>query len=248
MNEGNGRATRPDSVAADTGVGPAETAPPPDQPWLRFEVGGARAIEHAAAPTLAFRLDVEERSGRDVFTAALTVQIQIEPAKRSHEPADRERLVELFGERWGSTAQRMHWTTESVLLPAFSGRASVEVEVLCNYDLELAATKYFHSVEGGRIPLSFHFNGSVYYPDPDGRLQIVQVPWDTVADFEMDVAIWKRMIDSYYPNRGWLAVERETLESMRRERARRGLPTFDATLAQMLEEATPTEREGGDDR
>jgi Family of unknown function (DUF6084) len=238
MSEGNGRSERPSAVAADTGQGAPETAPPADQPWLRFEIGGVRAVEHAAAPTLAFRLDVEERSGRDVFTAALTVQIQIEPAKRSHDEADRARLVELFGERWGSTAQRMHWTTESVLLPTFSGRASLELEVLCNYDLELAATKYFHSVEGGEVPLSFHFNGSVYYPDQDGRLQIVQVPWDTVADYAMEVATWKRMIDSYYPNRGWIAVERETLEALRGERARRGLPTFDHTLRELLEESS----------
>jgi hypothetical protein len=235
MSEGNGRSARPAAVEADIGQGPPETAPPPDQPWLRFEIGGVRAVEHAAAPTLAFRLDVEERSGRDVFTAALVLQIQIEPAKRSHDEADRARLVELFGERWGSTAQRMHWTTESVLLPAFSGSASVEFEVLCNYDLELAATKYFHSIEGDEVPLSFHFNGSVYYPDEDGRLQIVQVPWDTAVDYKMDLSTWKRMIDSYYPNRGWVALERETLEALRRERAQRGLPTFDDTVRQLLE-------------
>ena len=109
--------------------------------------------------------------------------------------------------------------------------------MLCNYDLELAATKYFHSVEDGQIPLTFHINGSLYYPGDDGGLQIVQVPWDTVADYSMDVGVWKRMIDAYYPHRGWVPLERETLEDLRRERARRGLPTFDATLAQLLSES-----------
>ena len=56
-------------------------------------------------------------------------------------------------------------------------------QVLCNYDVELAAAKYFHSVTDGEIPLAFHFNGSIYYSGDEGRLQIVQVPWDTVADF-----------------------------------------------------------------
>jgi hypothetical protein len=237
MTAGNGKAPRPAAVAADTAQGPAETAPPPDQPWLRFEVSGARAVEHAAAPTLAFGIDIEERSGREIFTAALIFQIQIEPAKRSHDPADRERLVELFGEHWGNTAQRMHWTTESLLLPSFTASTTAVIEVLCNYDLELAATKYFHSVEGGLIPLSFHVNGSVYYPGDDGRLQVVQIPWDTVADYVMDVAVWKRMIDAYYPNRGWVPLQRDTLEALRSERARRGLPTFDATLAELLKEA-----------
>jgi hypothetical protein len=237
MSDANGAGTRPAAVAADSGEGPPETAPPQAQPWLRFAVTGARAIEHAAAPTLAFSIEVEERSGRQVFTAALTFQIQIEPAKRAHDEADRERLVELFGESWGNTAQRLHWTTEQALLPAFAGTTTIELEVLCNYDLELAATKYFHSVESEHVPLSFHLNGSVYYPDDDGRLQIVQVPWDTVAEFELDVRVWKAMIDAYYPNRGWVPLERETLEALRRERVRRGLPTFDATLAELLEEA-----------
>jgi Family of unknown function (DUF6084) len=237
MSEGDGRVARPPGVEADIGQGPSETTPPRNQPWLGFEVTGVRAIEHAVAPTLAFTLGVEERSGREVFTAALTFQIQIEPAKRVHQPSERERLVELFGDRWGNGAQRMHWTTESALLPAFSERTTLEVEVLCNYDLELAATKYFHSVEDGQIPLTFHVNGSVYYPGDDGRLQIVQIPWDTVADYTMDVEVWKRMIDSYYPDRGWIPLERETLEALRRERARRGLPTFDATMAKLLEDA-----------
>ena len=183
---GRGAAPRPAAVEADTGKGPAETAAPPGQPGLRFGVTGVSAIRHAAVPTLSFTLDVEDASGREVFTAALTIQIQIEPVKRSYEPEERERLAELFGEphRWATSAQRMLWTTESVLLPAFKGSASVEVPVLCNYDLELAATKYFHSVEEGEIPLSFHFNGSVYYAGEGGRLQIVQIPWDTDADLQ----------------------------------------------------------------
>jgi hypothetical protein len=70
----------------------------------------------------------------------------------------------------------MHWTSESVLLPSFTGSTTAQIEVLCNYDVELAAAKYFHSVDDGEIPLAFHFNGSVYYSSDGGRLQVVQVP------------------------------------------------------------------------
>ena len=76
----------------------------------------------------------------------------------------------------------MHWTSESVLLPSFVGSTTAEIEVHCNYDVELAAAKYFHSVDDGEIPLAFHFNGSIYYAGAEGRLQVVQVPWDTTAD------------------------------------------------------------------
>ena len=49
--------------------------------------------------------------------------------------------------------------------------------VPCTYDLELAAAKYFYSLPGGEVPLSFHFNGTVCYRGDDGRMQVVQVPW-----------------------------------------------------------------------
>lgn len=235
-----GIADRPASVDADIGgQGPPETAPPHDRPWLRFEVGEVVPVLHAAAPTLSFRLEVEDRSDREVFMAALTVMIQIEPIKRTYEDAERERLKELFGEthRWGTSAQRMMWSTESVVVQAFKGRTSVEMQVLCNYDLELAATRYFHNLEGGEVPLALHFNGSVYYPADDGGLQILQVPWDTVADFKMPLDVWKRMIDSYYPYRGWLPLHRDTLEALRRRKVARGLPTYDQAVLELLEAA-----------
>ena len=100
-----GIADRPASVDADIGgQGPPETAPPHDRPWLRFEVGEVVPVLHAAAPTLSFRLEVEDRSDREVFMAALTVMIQIEPIKRTYKDAERERLKELLGEthRWGT--------------------------------------------------------------------------------------------------------------------------------------------------
>ena len=47
----------------------------------------------------------------------------------------------------------------------------------CNYDLELAATKYVYSLPDGEVPLSMHFTGTVFYRGEDGRMQIVQIPW-----------------------------------------------------------------------
>jgi hypothetical protein len=230
-------AGRPASVDADTGQGPAETAPSSGQPWLRFEVADVVPVLHAAAPTLSFSLRVEDRTERDVFMAALSVMIQIEPVKRPYEPEERERLAELFGEphRWATSAQRLMWSTESVLVQAFRGQTSVEMQVLCNYDLELAATRYFHGLDGGEVPLALHFNGTIYYRAEDGGLQITQVPWDTVADFRMPLGVWTRMIDSYYPYRGWLPLQRETLEALRRRKVDRGLPTYDQAVLELLE-------------
>ncbi len=106
--------------------------------------------------------------------------------------------------------------------------------MLCNYDVELAAAKYFHSVTDGEVPLAFHFNGSIYYSGDDDRLQIVQVPWDTSIDFAMPVSVWKEMIDSYYPFRGWIPVHRDTLDALQRLKARLGAPTLDAAVTELL--------------
>ena len=105
-------------------------------------------------------------TGREVYTIALSTQIQIDPARRAYDDATRERLVELFGapERWGAT-------THSVPLgarrrrscPSFTGATSFALDVPCTYDLEVAATKYFYSLPDGEVPLTFHFNGTVLY-------------------------------------------------------------------------------------
>jgi len=237
VNRGAGPHPRPPEVEADTAErGGPETSRRPGEPGLELTIEGVRAVPHAAAPTLSFTLEVSDASGHEVFMAGLSVQIQIEPAKRSYEPEEKARLTELFGDphRWTTTAQRMQWTSESVLLPSFTGSTTARIEVLCNYDVELAAAKYFHSVDDGEIPLAFHFNGSVYYAGEGGRLQVVQVPWDTTAGFAMPVSVWKEMIDSYYPYRGWVPVHRDTLDSLQRLKARLGAPTFDAAVTELL--------------
>jgi hypothetical protein len=132
----------------------------------------------------------------------------------------------------------MHWTSESLLVPSFRGRTEAEIEVLCNYDVELAAAKYFHSVTDGEVPLAFHINGSIYYSGDDDRLQVVQVPWDTSLDFAMPISVWKEMIDSYYPFRGWIPVHRDTLDALQRLKARLGAPTLDAAVTELLARET----------
>ncbi len=229
---------RPPEVEADTAErGGPETSGRPGEPNLRLAVSGVRAIPHAAAPTLSFTLAVDDDSGREVFMAGLSVQIQIEPAKRSlrrRVPGEAHRALR------GPAPLDHHRAADALDRPRrccsrpSRGRRRANIEVLCNYDVELAAAKYFHSVTDGEIPLAFHFNGSVYYATEDGRLQIVQVPWDTTADFSLPLSVWTEMIDSYYPYRGWVPVHRDTLDALQRLKARSGAPTFDAALTELL--------------
>jgi Family of unknown function (DUF6084) len=222
--------------AAPTEVEPAPFAGAPDP---EFEVLEARAVERAAAPTLAFRARISDSSGRPIFAIALTAVITIEPAKRAYEPGDRERLIELFGapERWASTTTSFRWTRASAMVPSFEGSTEVELEVPCSYDLEIAAAKYFDGLAGGEAPLRFHFNGTVIYEAAAGAMQMVQLPWDRSTRFGMPVAVWRRMIDAHYPYRTWVPLHTETLDRLRTLRTARGLPTFDAAIEELLDGA-----------
>ena len=109
---------------------------------------------------------------------ALTIQVMIEPARRAYDAATRERLVGLFGppERWSVTTRSLVWAQLDVVVPAFTGSTTVAVPIACNYDLEVAAAKYLHSLSDGEAPLAMHFNGVVYYPNDEGGLQMVAHP------------------------------------------------------------------------
>jgi hypothetical protein len=203
-----------------------------------FEVLGARPVRYAAQPTIAFDLQVSEPSGRPVYMLALTIQLMIEPARRAYDDATREQLEGLFGppERWSVTTRSLVWAQLDVLVPAFAGSTTVSVPVTCSYDLEVVAGKYLRALPDGEAPLALHFNGTIYYPRGDGGLQMVLVPWSKSADFRMPVTVWRETIEHYYPNTGWVALRSQTLESLQREKLRRGLPTLDACLERLLDE------------
>jgi hypothetical protein len=213
--------------------------PQPSAPDPEFAVLGARAVRHAAAPILALDLQVSESNGRPVYMIALTIQLMIEPARRSYDEATRARLVELFGapERWAVTTRSLVWAQLDVVVPAFTGSTTVVVPIAGSFDLELAAAKYLYSLPDGEAPLALHFNGMIYYPAEDGALQMVLVPWTKSIDFRMPVSVWQEMIEHYYPGTAWLALRARTLEALQREKLDRGLATLDACVEALIEDA-----------
>lgn len=217
-------------------VAPAPPESPPPEP--EFEVIGARSLKYAAVPTLEFDVQISEPSGRQVYLVALTTQVMIEPARRRYEPAEQERLVDLFGppERWATTTRSLVWTIASQVVNGFTGSSTFQISVECSYDLEVAAAKYFHAVEDGEIPLAFNFNGTVYYRDTDGRLQMSLVPWSASAEHRMPIGVWKALVEHYFSDRAWVPVHRDTLSALQARRARDGQPTLDATVTDLLGE------------
>ena len=204
-----------------------------------FSVLAVEPVEHALAPTLRFQLHVSDPDGRAIYAIALQTQIQVDPARRAYDGETRERLVELFGspERWGATTHSFNWARVDTLVPSFTGATSFELEVHCTYDLEVAASKYFYSLPGGDVPLSFHFTGMVLYRDEGEQLRVTGVPWACSARWSMPVDAWKRAIANVYPGGGWVRLSTETLDALQSFKAREGHHTFDATVAELMRDA-----------
>jgi hypothetical protein len=82
-----------------------------------FEITSVRAEPHAAAPTLKFSLRVSESLGSPIHFILLRAQLQIQPRRRRHAPAEQERLTELFGspDRWSTTLRPLLWTQITAL-------------------------------------------------------------------------------------------------------------------------------------
>jgi hypothetical protein len=225
-------------------VEPAEALAP--EPY--FSVGGARHRDFAATPTMVFAGTVTEPTGHEIQSVALSAQLMIDPARRGYLPRTRERLAELFGApaSWTPSTQGLAWARVTAIVPAFQGSTGFELEVPCTYDLEVAATKYFHALAGGdaedadgEVPLSFHFTGTVFYFARDGRLQVIPVPWSATAQYSMPLQPWRAMIAEHYPGGRWIRLHEDTLDALNARRAARGLASFDACLAELLQ--------GGDD-
>jgi hypothetical protein len=208
------------------------------RPQLELSVTGAEPVPHAAAPTMRFRLEARDGSGREVYTVALVAQIHLEPAKRPYNEAEIDRLGDLFGapKRWPATTRPFLWSRVDVLLPSFAGATEFDLLVPCTYDHEVAGTKYLASLDGGDAPVAFHFSGNVMYRGDGGGLQIVQVPWESSAGYALPVDVWRAMIESYYPNSGWVRLHADTLAELRRRAAERGLPSLEACVVEMLAE------------
>jgi Family of unknown function (DUF6084) len=218
------------------------TAPPAPE----FEIVGAAHVPFAASPTMLFEAVATEPSGAAIQSIALTAQVMIDPARRGYDPETRLRLTELFGPpaSWAPSTSGLPWARVAAAVPGFTGESRFSLEVPCTYDLEVAAAKYFYAVQDGEVPLTFHFNGNVFYyskpthPPPaafDGRLQVMPISWATSSQYRMPVAAWRAMIAEHYPGGGWIRISDETLRALHERRAARGLPSLDACVAELLE-------------
>lgn len=205
---------------------------------VSFEVIGSRVEAYAAVPTLVLRLRIVAADGEPVHALALRSQIMIEPKRRHYEADEERRLTELFGEtpRWGETLRPFLWTNVSMVVPGFVGATEVDMPIACTYDFEIAAAKYMHSLASGEIPIVLLFSGTAFGTSAF-RLSVVPVSWSEEASYRLPVALWRDMMDLYFPNAGWLRLSRETLDALQSYKAARALLTWDETFERLLKEA-----------
>ncbi len=208
-------------------------------PSPQFAIAGVEPEPNAATPLLRFAVDVTDPSDREIYTIAVTAQIQIDADRRSYDPETRERLRDLFGEkeRLPATAGALRIGRVDTLVPSFTGAGRFTIALPVSADLELAASRYLASLPGGAVPLTFIFNGSILYCGEDDRLQVTLVPWSCSARYRLPVSTWEELIRRRYAGSGFVRLQADTLELLRRRLVERGLPTFDAAIAAALRES-----------
>ena len=214
-------------------------------PDLRLAIEGAEVVQYAAAPLLAFKLRIANHPSEEtIHTVALRAQIQIEATRRNYDADEQARLLDLFGQpdRWGQTLRSMLWTHASVVVPRFTGSALADIVVPCSFDFNVAATKYFHGVANGDLPLCFQFSGTVFYQGENETLQVAPISWDQEAKYRLPVKLWKDLMDVYYPNSAWLALQRDTFEKLYQFKVRDGIPTWEEALERALSALSETVR------
>jgi len=206
-------------------------------PNLDFRIEGASIIPFSAMPQLGFLLKVENTPADEVIhTAVVRCQIQIEATRRHYDSDEQARLLDLFGEpeRWSQTLRSMLWTHASIVAPQFSGSTTVEIPVPCTFDFNIAATKYFHALNDGELPLCFLFSGTVFYAGAQDALRVAPISWEKEAKFRLPVKTWRALMDGYYPNSAWLALRKDVFERVYQYKMRKGIPTWEQAFELLL--------------
>lgn len=206
-------------------------------PDLSFEILSASPARDMLTPALAFGLRIANPFPEQAIQAVLLrCQIQIEVARRRYSTTEQENLWDLFDNpnRWSDTLRPMTWAITSVNIPAFTGSVVNTVTVPCTFDLTIATAKYFHGIEGGEVPLTFLFSGTVFFHPDAGPLQVAPISWNKEARFRLPVETWKELMNLYYPNAAVLHLRRDVFDELYRFKMSAGFATFEETIQRML--------------
>ncbi|MEA2254928.1 MAG: hypothetical protein QOG35_973 [Solirubrobacteraceae bacterium] len=207
-------------------------------PELAVVVRDAERMEHTAVPTLRFSLGVESADGRPIRSVLLDTQIRIAPRRRAYDASATDRLFDLFGprENWGTTMNSLLWTRTTLVVPPFTAATVVELPVVCTYDLEVAASRYFDALGGGHVPLELLFSGSLFYSGAAGQLQTARLSWEHEAEYRLPVAVWRETMERHFAGTAWLRLEKDRFDRLAAYRSRHALARWEDVVDALLGE------------
>jgi hypothetical protein len=87
------------------------------------------------------------------------------------------------------------------------------------------------------VPLEFLFSGTVFYSEPDGRLQTGRISWEADAEYRLPVAVWKETMDRYFRGTAWLRLPKGSFDRLTAYKSRRALATWEEAVDSLLAEA-----------
>lgn len=200
-----------------------------------FSVVSIFAEPYAVAPQLTARLRISEASGQRIHAMALRCQVRIEPQRRRYDEAEQNGLLGLFGnrDRWVDTLRPFLWMQCNTTVQGFIGVTEADLVLPCTYDFDVIGSRYLSALKAGTVPLALLFSGTVFTKGSNG-FGVQQVPWDCQAGYDLPVAVWRQMIESYFPNTGWIRLDSDVLSSLADYRARHGLTSWEETLQSLL--------------
>jgi Family of unknown function (DUF6084) len=206
-------------------------------PDLSFEVISAEVAAYSVLPMLVFKMRIVDQDEEEqIHNVNLKCQIMLSVTQRRYNAVEKAKLQDLFGEpeRWGETLRTFLWTHVTTVVPRFSGSTIVDLPVPCVYDFEVISTKYFNALEDGEIPLTFLFSGTIFYKDKAGNFQIAQISWSKEASYRLPVALWKEVIETYFPNSAWIRLQKDIFDQLYQYKTTLGIPTWEEAFVRLL--------------
>ncbi len=210
-------------------------------PDVRFSVLDVRPERYAVSPILEAHLSVSSAGDEPIHAIALRCQIRIQPLRRTYTDEEAAGLLDMFGprERWAATQQTFPWLHATAMVSGFTGAAAATLPLQCTYDLEVAASRYFHALRTGTIPLQFLFSGTIFGGGAPG-LQVRHVSWDCEDSYDMPVSIWRNLIAQHYPDTGWLRLRHDSIAALSEFKSRLGLLDLDDAISTLMAGGVPT--------
>lgn len=208
-------------------------------PDLTFRILRARTASESAVPEVRLEVEVDGAPpAADVQSILLRCQVQLEPASRTYDDAERSRLKELFGDAssWARGLRRLLWTQQTVVVPKFRQRTEFEIPLPCSTDLCCAISKYLDALTDGTVGVHVFFSGTVFISTTSG-LQAHPIPWDREAALALPAPLWRRAIDEVFPETSIVALPRHLARRLHDARFELGAVDLDDALGRLLERA-----------